>query len=229
MSFSAWSENDPAGSDAASSINEAATRSAVRIRERLATIIPDWSTATDRIHLEKIFLKTTNGLIFRDDGDANTHGSITDGGIVTWNKQPCCRLKKSTAYTLSNGSFGSVVFDVEDFDVGGMHDNAVNNTRVTIPANGAGIYLYSFHTIIGFPDTVNTWTAQPRIRKNGASDEVAFTTVTRVVGSVTDIGSVIPFNYTVLINAAAADYYEMQFNLNFSQTCVPFLSVIKVA
>lgn len=228
MAFSPWSENDPAGSDAASSINEAATRAAIRIRERMATTHPDWSTATDRIHQEKLFINT-NGLTIRDDTDAATLGSINSAGYFNLNTQPRCRLRKASTQTLTQSIYNSVIFDTEDFDVGGLHDNVTNNTRVTIPANGGGIYIFAFHTVMGMPSgPAASYPVTCRIRKNGTTDEVAFPTIQHEVTSPVDMTIWHPITYVVLINAAAADYYEMQINPAFSQSISPHLSFAKL-
>lgn len=229
MPFSAWSENDPAGSDAASSINEAATRAAVRIRERMDTVAPDWDTATDRIHFEKFFINSSH-LTLRDDTDAATLGSITAGGIVTWNNQPRCRLRKATTWAMTNGAYASVVFDTEDFDVGSLHDNVTNNTRVTIPALGGGIYLFAFESVVTFPASpAASYAITVKIRKNGASDEVVFPSINHTVTIIDSVTVSTPIGFTSIVNAAAADYYEVQVNPNFAGSIAPHLSVIKLA
>jgi hypothetical protein len=53
-----------------------------------------------------------------------------------------CKVRKSAAQTLTSGVLTSVTWDVEDFDVGSLHDNASNNNRITIPDGGdSGLWL----------------------------------------------------------------------------------------
>lgn len=55
---------------------------------------------------------------------------------------PVCRLTKtagqSTSGTINTNT--GMVWDVETFDIGGMHDTVTNNTRATVPTNWGGIY-----------------------------------------------------------------------------------------
>jgi hypothetical protein len=230
MAFSAWSENDPAGSDAASSINEAATRAAVRLRERLATVYPDFTTATDRIHLEKIFLKATNGLTIRDDGDTVTHATISDGGIFTFSKQPACRLSKASTFTTTANTFVAIPFDTEKFDIGAMHDPA-NNTKVTIPTAAGGLYLWQFVGDILWPGTAANLNVIFKIRKGGATDEIIFPTDSQTVSVAADpLINNQSVSFSTIISAAAADYFEMFVQSNgFAYSLTPHLSVYKLA
>lgn len=81
------------------------------------------------------------------DSDIDLKLSAKGSGQIDFNStwessvQTRCRIRKSAAQSINNGSFTAVTFNQEDFDVGSMHDNATNNTRITIPANKGGIYL----------------------------------------------------------------------------------------
>lgn len=55
-----------------------------------------------------------------------------------------CFLTKSATQNIANVTEQMVTFDVEVFDNGGLHDNAVNPSRITIPANGAGLWLVGY-------------------------------------------------------------------------------------
>lgn len=53
-----------------------------------------------------------------------------------------CKARKSATQTLTSGTLTSIAWDVEDFDIGGLHDNASNNNRITIPTGGdSGLWL----------------------------------------------------------------------------------------
>lgn len=52
------------------------------------------------------------------------------------------RAYKSANVAITNNTLTTVAFDLEDFDVGGLHDLAVNNSRFTVPADGAGLWMF---------------------------------------------------------------------------------------
>lgn len=53
-----------------------------------------------------------------------------------------CRVTRTTAQSIGDNTLTSVAFTAERFDTDTMHDNATNNTRITI--NTAGIYTIGF-------------------------------------------------------------------------------------
>lgn len=56
--------------------------------------------------------------------------------------QNYCSVFHSTTQSIATGAFVPLNLDSEDFDNSLMHDNVTNNTRITIPVGGAGIYLF---------------------------------------------------------------------------------------
>lgn len=54
-----------------------------------------------------------------------------------------CSLKKApgSTQTISTGTYTKITFNAEVYDTDGFHDNATNNTRITIPSGKAGKYL----------------------------------------------------------------------------------------
>ena len=56
---------------------------------------------------------------------------------------PRCRARHAgAAQVISTGGVGAAIgLDTDTYDVGAMHDTAVNNSRFTVPANGAGLYV----------------------------------------------------------------------------------------
>ncbi len=95
-----------------------------------------------------------------------------------------CRLTNSTATNVPSVTATAIPFDGEDYDTDGMHDNAVNNTRITINTNGkysiggqiewetagSGQWLGVFLRLNGV--TVIGWGKEDRIA-GGAGDENA--------------------------------------------------------
>jgi hypothetical protein len=52
-----------------------------------------------------------------------------------------CRAYNNGGQVLTTSTFTKIDLDAETTDVGAMHDNVTNNTRITIPANGAATYV----------------------------------------------------------------------------------------
>lgn len=79
-----------------------------------------------------------------------------------------CRLKKSGVQSIPNNTLQAVAFDLEDYDVGGLHDTVTNNSRITIPTGGGG-RLWQFQGIVGWANNADTTQRQMSIYKNGLS------------------------------------------------------------
>ena len=65
--------------------------------------------------------------------------SVADGSITktkTESRFRCLTNLNSADQSIANNSPTAVSFDAEDHDVGSLHDNVTNNTRITIPAGG---------------------------------------------------------------------------------------------
>lgn len=63
------------------------------------------------------------------------------------------KAKRTSAQSLSSATFTAINLDQEDFDRGTMHDNVTNNSRLTIPAEGDGIYFVSAVVIFNADST----------------------------------------------------------------------------
>lgn len=50
------------------------------------------------------------------------------------------KVYRTSDQTITNNTFEAIAFDNETFDSDGFHDNATNNTRITIPAGKGGKY-----------------------------------------------------------------------------------------
>lgn len=127
-------------------------------------------------------------LVFRSDG--TVWQEVTAAPAIS------CRVTHSanqtTAATLA------LAFDTETYDVGGLHDTATNNTRITIPASQTGRYQFN---------GTLTWTAgstvgvEGYLRKNGATKLSTFG-VARTTGE--KYGLVV----ADMIDLVAGDYVE---------------------
>lgn len=54
--------------------------------------------------------------------------------------QPRCSAYNNTTQSINDSTTTALALNAEDFDVGALHDNASNNTRMTIPVGGDGLY-----------------------------------------------------------------------------------------
>ena len=113
-----------------------------------------------------------------------------------------CSVKKSTNKTISTATWTKVDFDSENFDTNGFHDNATNNTRLTIPTGQGGYYLITWNALFAANNTGYRATC---ITKNNAA----------VAGSSSNAIGGIAVGYTpvgqqFVLNLTAGDYIEMQ-------------------
>lgn len=74
------------------------------------------------------------------------YDSTQSAGIAT-QIVPACRVYNNAAldpdtnsWTFDSGGSTALTFNSERFDTDGMHSTASNTSRLTVPANGAGIY-----------------------------------------------------------------------------------------
>lgn len=136
--------------------------------------------------------------------DLGIPGASLDPGSVTKSKTESRNRCKATAtgtVVASGGASTAIQFNGEDFDTASMHDNATNNTRITIPSGGdVGFWLLTAQ--ISFPANA-TGHRKLDILENGVS-----------IAQV-DVGTAGGGNPTVLpilavLNApAVGNYYEV--------------------
>lgn len=226
MPFSAWSETDPAGADAASTIDDAIRRAHVRVRERIEQLFSDWSTATDRVHAEKLYIHQTNGFTERNHDDTSTLRKLSSVGIQDLPLQPRCRLRRSTFTISPSNTLVPIQWDTEDFDVGTMFDSG-SNTRVTIGANGLYLIMYQGRVEA---NEQNGGEIEARLRKNGSTQEGGNLTLLTTVGTGERVDQHVSLN--MLVNAVATDYFEVLIRVIYStgsSVLDSMLSVVKVA
>ena len=78
-----------------------------------------------------------------------------------------CRVTNSAGQSIPTGALTALAFDTDTFDFGAMHDPAVNNTRITIPAGEDGIYVCGANA--HFDATAAVSIRSLGIRLNGAN------------------------------------------------------------
>src|SRR5436190_18614672 len=76
-------------------------------------------------------------------------------------EQPSALVHNAVPQTIALGATATINFDAADFDTDGLHDNATNNSRLTVPADG--LYLLIFNgTVSG-----STPVCSAQLLKNG--------------------------------------------------------------
>lgn len=78
---------------------------------------------------------------------------------------PRASVYHSATQAVGPGGTVTLAFNTERFDVGTIHDTAVNNSRLTVPAGQGGLYLISGHVL----NSVAGGDPRLEIRKNAAS------------------------------------------------------------
>jgi len=121
--------------------------------------------------------------------------------LIGIGRQASCRATKSVGQAIPTASLVAVAFGAEDYDNGGLHDTVTNNSRITVPTGGAGVYLISAG--IGWPAFGGTGTITlERIRLNGVTT-IADHGHPSTIGATGNQGIV-----TTVWNAAVGDYFE---------------------
>lgn len=140
-------------------------------------------------------LDTTNELVL-EYPDANKYVIVTSAFHR-------CSIDKSTDQSIDTTTWTSLTFDQEKYDIGGMHDNASNNQRITIIENGE--YEINYHIK---HDAADKSSYESRVYKNGSAAIEG--TCGLNVGSK-DASHNIISHVSDLITLVIGDYIELQF------------------
>lgn len=62
-------------------------------------------------------------------------GDATSGG-----SKPMCRVYHNADQNVATATWTSLALNSERYDVGSMHSTVTNNSRITIPSGGGGVY-----------------------------------------------------------------------------------------
>ena len=75
----------------------------------------------------------------------NTTSVTTTGQLSLSNQYRCAAYSTKTiggtAQSINNNTWTAVALDAELYNFGTLHSNSTNNSRMTIPSDGAGVYL----------------------------------------------------------------------------------------
>lgn len=153
--------------------------------------------------VEQVALKDETQSVTGSWTFTNTVGfqnTVSFTGLVNGSIQPRCRAYRATSnQTINDATATAVSLAAESYDIGTMHDNSTNPTRITIPSGTSGSYLFKGQ--VQFAANA-TGRREVYIYKNGSL------IATNQVPSASA-----GFDTTVEIstqdNASAGDYYEL--------------------
>jgi hypothetical protein len=152
----------------------------------------DLSVATAANAIARLAVGANDSILVADSGE-------TTG--LAWQIQPACRVYNDAAISASSATWTTLTFNQERFDINGMHDTSTNAGRITIPANGDGLYLIG--ASLAIEDDGDT---KVRFLLNG-------TTVIAQHSEFYDTGSgptYIHYSITTFYSLSATDYVEVQ-------------------
>jgi hypothetical protein len=177
------------------------TRRALRKRAGLEHLAGGMPGPISALVLGGTVLPAPSGSPIDDDPDldlspyVNRFGALLD--LVTMR----CRLYLTAATTsVADNTPTTVSWTAEDYDIGPLHDLTTNPDRITIPPNGAGLYL-----VIGQVVWATSGSTKHRpltLRKNGAD-------YARSDGGSDDDGDALASQIVAVIPLVAGDYLQL--------------------
>jgi len=118
-----------------------------------------------------------------------------------WQIQPAVRVYNSAAIDPAPGGWVALTFDSERFDTDAAHSVAANTHRLTVPANGGGIYSIGANISVGSAGTCSI-----RVLLNGV-------TIIAQASHYYDSGNPparVDLNLSTIYSLAATDFVEVQ-------------------
>jgi hypothetical protein len=140
--------------------------------------------------------------ITHDDVAETISARWTHSVAITGTNTPRCKLFHNTTQSTTNDTETAVAFNSEDFDVGTMHDNATNNSRITIPANEDGLYLIT--GIVSFASNATGFRTLSLFKNGGGTAEGSKALLNALTAAATT-----RVQLTTLLTLAAGDYIEL--------------------
>jgi hypothetical protein len=122
-------------------------------------------------------------------------------GQINSSSQFGCSVAASSSQAIPTAVGTAITFNTESFDRGPCHDNATNNTRITVPTGGAGIWLF-----VGQIQWASNATGYRKtyIKSNGANIIASQEYLTNTVAAEPTFQ-----NIFTLSSVADADYFEL--------------------
>lgn len=123
--------------------------------------------------------------------DSTLVADASQSAGLAWQIQPAARVYNSGDVAISATTWTTITFDAERFDTDTVHSTSSNTGRLTVPANGGGLYLIganievtpasgSFSGSVGIQIVLNgaTVIAQNILRNQSSSTSVMLSLVT---------------------------------------------------
>jgi len=139
----------------------------------------------------------TNGQVLTADSTAAT--GLKWATAASGSTFVGCSVKRAANKTLTNSTTTKVDWDSENFDTNGFHDNATNNTRLTVPTGQSGYYLITWNAV--FEANVTGYRSS-QIKKNNGSP--------LGTGVITGLTTYSPAQNQLVLNLADGDYIELE-------------------
>jgi hypothetical protein len=115
----------------------------------------------------------------------------------------CVAYKNVSSQSIGSASWTAVTFNAEAFDDNGMHDNATNNTRMTVQTGITRVRLKAKVLFAGSTSTSD----RIRITKNGSTTYTGYTE--EIIPVVTGLQTPLSVTSPVL-SVSAGDYFEVE-------------------
>lgn len=125
-----------------------------------------------------------------------------------------CRLRLAAELTAVNASAGiAIPYTTESYDTNSFHDNATNNTRITIPAGVSKVRLTAglYVNLVGASPIINGFFKNGAVLEDGAQSLHPF------VSGVTDYLSLAD---TGIISVSPGDYFEHRYLCGDTSTTI---------
>lgn len=107
----------------------------------------------------------TGAWTFQNDITIDGGNVASDGTFTSSGQHRCSAYRTTTNQTIATSTATAVSFNAESYDVGSLHDNSTNESRITIPSGGSG--LYNFYGKVTF-DGATAGNRVIMLYKNGA-------------------------------------------------------------
>lgn len=223
-----WDEVNPTNATPGVNIDDEFRNLKASVAERLVGCFTDWRTAVDRIHLEKLFVHSANGLTLRDANDTTDLWKISAAGAVTENGRPMCFVSRVTNHA-AGGALTAVTFTSELLDQGNCFDLAGQPTRLVAPS--AGKYLFFAYIRYTLPsDTVGNQYINVDWRKNGATSTMTYLNQLLDLGNTAVGATIAGSEFRPWIeNLNASDYMELRIHTATGTVPAVFAGMLKLA
>jgi hypothetical protein len=155
-----------------------------------------WTFASATARDAAVTSPQEGNMCYLKDTDAVQYYSGSAWTAVGGSSYVGCKLTKSSSQTVSAiSTYTALTWNSEIFDTSNFHDNATNNSRITIPTGKAGKYLLTFSAYLSATNVKRIgWYV------NGSRTQTDIANWSNYAGGTT---------FSFLANLSAADYVEV--------------------